>query len=141
MLNKTKWKDDFIVGFQSTSQETQGYGINEFRVAHRLRDFYGINREVIWLFQLIGCLVVFFLTWIKVAESGEQGGWESEQIWYLGIGWYPVLCWLSLFCPWHKWLHFNLVVHLLVLRVWNHILRWWLDFKISFYWALKVFKE
>lgn len=74
MLNKTKWKDDFIAGFQSASQETQGYGINEFRVAHRLRDFYGINREVIWLFQLIGCLVVFFLTWIKVAESGEQGG-------------------------------------------------------------------
>lgn len=45
----------------TASREIQGYGNNEFRVAHRLRGFffYGINEEVIWLFQLIGCLVVF----------------------------------------------------------------------------------
>lgn len=59
-----------LQGFQPVSQETQGYRSNEFSVAHRLRDFYGVNTEVIWLFQKIGCLVVFFLAWIRVAESG-----------------------------------------------------------------------
>lgn len=29
------------------------------------------------LFYPIGCLVVFFLIWIRVAESGKQGSLES----------------------------------------------------------------
>lgn len=37
-----------------------------------LKGFYGVNMEVIRLFQLIGCLVVFFIC-IRVTESGEQG--------------------------------------------------------------------
>ena len=67
-----------LQGFQPASQETQGYGSNKFWVAHRLRNFYGINTEVTWLFQMISCLVVFFLIWFRVAESGEQGSPEME---------------------------------------------------------------
>ena len=66
-----------LQGFHPANQETQGYGSNEFRVGHRLRDYYGVNAEVIWLFQQISCLGVFFLIWIRVAESWGQG---SPQI-------------------------------------------------------------
>ena len=77
MLNKTKQKEiSLLQGFQPASREMQGYWSNEFRVAHRLKGFYEVNVEVVWLFQLIGCLVVFFPIWIRVAESGEQGSLE-----------------------------------------------------------------
>lgn len=53
ILNKTKQKDE-LEAFNLQAGK-QSYGNNEFRVAHRLRGFfYGIDREVIWLFQLIG---------------------------------------------------------------------------------------
>lgn len=60
------------------SQKTQGCGSNEFRVAHGLKGFYGINAEV-WPFQLIGCLVVFFPICIRVAESGKQGSTKMAR--------------------------------------------------------------
>lgn len=37
-------------GFQPTSRESQSHGNNEFLEAQRLRDVYGINAEIIWLF-------------------------------------------------------------------------------------------
>lgn len=37
-----------------------------------VKGFYGINTEVIWLLELVGCLVVIFI-WIRVAKSGGQG--------------------------------------------------------------------
>lgn len=47
--------------------------------------------EVIWLFQLIGCLVVLFI-WIRVVESGnEEVQRRHEQTWSLGIGGYHLL--------------------------------------------------
>lgn len=104
-----------------------------------------------FLWDKQGSYLAFSADWLSsgLLSYLDQGSWvgnkeverECEQPWYLGIGWYSLLCWPSLFCPWHTWLHFSLVLHLRVLRVWNHVLHWWLDFKISFYWALKVFKE
>ena len=63
-----------LQGFQPTSQETQGYGNNEVWVAYRLKDFDGINTKVIW--PLVGCLLVFFLIWIRVVASEEEGSLE-----------------------------------------------------------------
>lgn len=59
---------NLLEGFWPASQETQA--INEFQVVHRLGDLYEVSVEVIWIFQLISYPVVFFLIWIKVAESG-----------------------------------------------------------------------
>lgn len=79
-----------LQGFQTASWETQGYGSNEFQIAHRLRDFYGINKKAIWLFQVRGCPVAFFLTWIRVVcqEDTEVQRWY-EQTWQWAVG---VLC-------------------------------------------------
>ena len=69
-----------LQGFPLTSQGTQGYRNNEFSVAHRLRNFYGKNAEVVWLFQLVCCLVVFFLIWIRVAELGRRRQWHPTPV-------------------------------------------------------------
>ena len=69
-----------LQGFQLTSQGTQGHRNNEFSVAHRLRNFYGKNAEVVWLFQLVCCLVVFFLIWIRVAELGRRRQWHPTPV-------------------------------------------------------------
>lgn len=66
-------------GFALASQKIQGHGNSEFWVAPKLRDFYGINAGAIWLLQLISCLLVFFLIWIRIAESGEQG--SPDMVW------------------------------------------------------------
>lgn len=50
--------------FWPACQEIQSYENNEFQVGHRLRDVYGINIEVIWLWQLFGCLEVFLFEWV-----------------------------------------------------------------------------
>lgn len=50
-----------VQGFRPATWETQGDGSNEFLVTHRLRDFCGINTEVIF-FQSINCLLVFIFT-------------------------------------------------------------------------------
>lgn len=74
------------------TREIEGYEGNEFWDSHRLRDFCGINVEVIWLFQLIDCLVVFFLIWTSVTESREQR--SPEMVWadlVSGIGWHLLL--------------------------------------------------
>lgn len=80
ILSKTKQKDDFIIRHLPCKSESECYGSNGFRVASRLRDFYGINTEVTWLFHLIGCLVVFFLTWIWVAELGIRKSREWTDL-------------------------------------------------------------
>lgn len=113
-----------LQGFQLTSQGTQGYRNNEFSVAYRLRNFYGKNTEVVWLFQLVCCLVVFFLIWIRVAELGNKkirDGMKRLSIWGLAsvLCWFlrrrscevrlrlifALVFWLTPLCPWHKWLH------------------------------------
>lgn len=38
-----------------------------------MKEFLQANVEVVWLFQLTGCLVVFFLAWVRIGESGKQG--------------------------------------------------------------------
>lgn len=133
---KQSRKTSLLQGFSPASQETQGYENNESRAAHRLRDFLCSKCRCFWLFQLIGCLVVFFLIWIMVAESGEKEvqRW-LEETWCLGIGWRPLLVseksykflqlmlggvkfhfslmclhWPTPCCLWHKWLNFNLVL-------------------------------
>lgn len=70
---KTKRKMSLLQRFWSVRWETQVYRNSEFWVAHRLKSFYEVYMEVIWLFQQIGCLLVFFLIWIRVATWGEQG--------------------------------------------------------------------
>ena len=35
------------------------YRSNTFQIVYRLRGFYKVDVEVIWLFLLVGCLVVF----------------------------------------------------------------------------------
>lgn len=65
-----------LQGFQLVSWETQGYGRDGLQ-DHRLRNFYRVNAEAIWLFQLIGCLGIFSLIWVRVTESGEQGSPET----------------------------------------------------------------
>lgn len=93
-LSKTKQsrKKSLLQGFRPARRGAQGYGSNESLVAHKLTGFYGVYAEVTWLFQLIGCLVVFFVIWIRVAERGnkEVQTW-CEQTWHLGIGWLPLL--------------------------------------------------
>lgn len=64
-------------GFPPAIQETQDYGSSECQGTHRLRGFYGVNVVIIWLFQLIGCLVVFLPLGIRAAKSGEQGSPET----------------------------------------------------------------
>lgn len=46
-------------------------GAMSFELLTDMREFCGVNVEDFWLFLLIGCLVVFFLIWIRVAESRE----------------------------------------------------------------------
>ena len=48
---KQSRKMSFIVRLQLVKWETQGYGSSEFWVAHRLRNFYGINVEVFGFFS------------------------------------------------------------------------------------------
>lgn len=59
ILNKTKHKDEFTARLSTCKPGTQECRSDEFEVAYKIRDFYEMNAEVIWLFQLIGCLVVF----------------------------------------------------------------------------------
>lgn len=73
-----KQKDEFIARLLTCRQEAQGYGRKEFKVSHRQGIFYGVNAEVIWLFQLIGGLEVVFLIWIRIDQSGEQGSPEMS---------------------------------------------------------------
>ena len=90
--NKTAERWVYCKAFNMQARKLKATRSNEFWVAHRLRNFYGINMELIWFFQLIGCLVVF-LIWIKVAESGGKKSRNSVN--RLGIGRLGgVFCWL-----------------------------------------------
>lgn len=94
ILSKTKQKDEFIVRLQLVNWETQGYGSNEFWVARRLRNFYGINVEVFGFFSWFIAWWISFLTldgWLsqvnkKVQEWHERlGTWELAGVlhWFL----------------------------------------------------------
>lgn len=76
---KKRRKMSSLQRFRSVRWETQVYRSSEFWVAHRQKSFYGVNMEVIWLFQQTGCLLVFFLIWIRVAAWGEQGSPEVAR--------------------------------------------------------------
>lgn len=47
---KQSRKTSLLEGFQPASRESQSHGSNEFLDAHRLRDIYEINAEIIGLF-------------------------------------------------------------------------------------------
>lgn len=131
---KQNRKRSLLQGFQPANQVTQGYKSNESRVAHRLRGFNGKNTKITLLFQLIGCLVVFFLIWMRVAESGNKKfrvgsnrpsrwGLAGDLCWLLRRAFhsykvvsFTCLHWWSPFRPWHKGLHLHLVLYLRLVR-------------------------
>lgn len=76
-----------LQGFLLASRLTQGYKSNKFQVAHRLRDFYGIYKEVILLFNWIGYPVFSQSRSERLNQRKKEVQRLHEQTWCLGIGW------------------------------------------------------
>lgn len=135
-LIKAKQKDEFIARVFTCKPGNSRLWEQWVPSCSQTKGFLCSKCRCFWLFQLIGCLVVFFLIWIMVAELGEKEvqRW-LEETWCLGIGWRPLLVseksykflqlmlggvkfhfslmclhWPTPCCLWHKWLNFNLVL-------------------------------
>lgn len=67
MVNKTKQEEEFIARLLNGRLGSSWLWEKGVQGFLQTKIFYGVNAEVIWLFQLIGCLAVFFLIWIRVA--------------------------------------------------------------------------
>ena len=67
-------------GFPPTSQETQGDERNEFQGAHRLRDFYAENAEVIWLFHWLPRGLPSYLDLSSCVEGTRKSRKEVNKL-------------------------------------------------------------